>query len=327
MITVVYPIILYLGLPLVAALGYWRWYYYKHPVYHYSSLEPFKELSRAAWWHSLVPYILRLMTLILLVLALARIRQPDVCTLIPVKGVDIMMVLDASGSMDMVDDLKEKKSRFTIAKQEALRFIKKRTNDPIGLVIFGEVALTRSPLTLDKVMLERIIHETRLGSIPLRGTVLSKSILVAANRLKKSQAKSRIMIVLTDGVSSPHDMEPGAAIGIAKKLGIKIYTIGIGSDKGSWVQIVPGRWEQFPGQQYDANLLKSIAQQTGGKFFEAQSSQDMRNIYKAIDTLERTEQKMPVYAKYLEYFIYLLWAAFLLLLVELMVTTLLWVRL
>ncbi len=327
MITMVHPFILYLGLPLVAALGYWRWYYYKHPVYTYSSLEPLKELSTEAWWHSLVPYILRLMTLLLLVLAIARLRQPDERTLIPVKGVDIMMVLDASGSMEMVDNLKEEKSRFTIAKQEALRFIKKRTNDPIGLVIFGNVALTRSPLTLDKDMLENIIKKTELGSIPHGGTVLSRSILVAANRLKKSKAKSRIMIVLTDGVPSDNDIRSEEAIEIAKKLGIKIYTIGIGSDKGSFIKNVFGQWEQVRGQQYDANLLKSIAQQTGGKFFEAQSSKDMRNVYTAIDKLERTEQKMPVYAQYCEYFIYFLWFALLLLFIEFVITSLLWVRL
>ncbi len=327
MIAVVYPFILYLGLPLVALLGYWRWYYYKHPVYNYSSLEPFKELSQAIWWHRLVPYVLRLVVLVLLVFALARLREPDVRTLIPVKGVDIMMVLDASGSMQMVDDIREEKSRFAIAKQEALEFIKKRINDPIGLVIFGNIALTRCPLTLDKLMLERIIQQTRLGSIPHGGTVLSKAILVAANRLKKSTAKSRIMIVLTDGAPTPNDMAPKAAIEIAKKLGIKIYTIGIGSDKGSWIKNVFGQWEKVGVQKYDASLLKAIAQQTGGKFFEARSSQDMRDIYTAIDKLERTEQKMPVYAQYLEYFIYLLWLALFLVVIELMLTSLLWMRL
>ncbi len=323
---IVYPLVLYLGLPFVAGLSYYRWRYYKHPVYSYSSLEPLEHLAQSSWLHTLIPYLLRLLTLLALCLAIARIRQPDERTLIPVKGVDIMMVLDASGSMDMIDNPKNRKSRFTIAKKEALRFIKKRTNDPIGLVIFGEVALTRSPHTLDKAMLEQIIKETNLGSIPHGGTVLSKAILMAANRLKKSTAKSRIMIVLTDGVPSPNDVSPEVAIDLAKKLGIKIYTIGIGAER-SYRQTVYGNLMQVPGQQYDAKLLKIIAQRTNGQFFEARSSKDMRTIYKTIDKLERTEQQMPVYAKYFEYFIYLLWAALLFLIIELILTTLLWVRL
>ncbi len=327
MIEIVYPLALYLGLPLVAAVSYWRWRFYKEPVYRYSSLEPLKQLAKDNRLHTLVPYLLRLLALLSLVVAIARLRKPDERTLIRVKGIDIMMVLDASGSMSWFDDKKTQEPRLSIAKREALHFIKQRTNDPIGLVIFSGVAVTRSPLTLDKHMLEQVLKDVTVQSIPVDGTALSKGIIVAANRLKKSQAASRIMILLTDGKPSQGDIDPQQAIDLAKKLGIKIYAIGIGSEQGGWAPTAFGNYVRIPGQQYDAQLLKTIAEQTGGEFFEARSADDMHAIYTTIDQLERTEHQKPVYAHYLEFFGYFLALALILFAIELFLTTLLWVRL
>jgi Ca-activated chloride channel family protein len=325
MITVLYPLALYLGLPALAGLGYYRWRYYKNPVYSYSSLEPLNKLAKDSWLHSMIPYLLRLLTVLCLCLAIARLRAPDERTLIPVQGIDIMLILDASGSMRLVDDIEVQDDRLTIAKREAIDFIKRRTHDPIGLVVFAEAAVTRSPLTLDKTLLEKILKDVAYSQ--QGGTVLSRGILVGANRLKRSKAKSRIMIVLTDGEPTyAIDEPPHEAIAVAKKLGIKIYTIGIGSDTAYFPDGFGG-YHRWPSQSYDQRLLHQIAIQTGGQFFEARSAKDMKKIYETIDQLERSEQQLPVYSQYYEFFIYFLWAALLLLLAEFALTTIFWVRL
>lgn len=327
MIEILYPSFLYLGVPLIAALACWRWLYYKEPVYTFSSLRPLKSLAYTSIVPRLVPFLLRLGVLSMLCLALARFRVPDERSKVPVQGVDLMLVLDISGSMTAIDDRSDPRSRLAIAREEAIRFIHKRDNDSIGLVFFSGVAVTRCPLTLDKKMLEEILKQTTPETIPVGGTVLSYALIVAANRLKKSTAASRSMIVLTDGAPTKGiDSDPQVSINLAKKLDIKIYTVGIGSPDGGWI------YDQFYGwhqglDSYNEALLRRFAQETGGKFFQARNPDDMRAIYETIDALERSEQKMPVYARYFEYFVFFLWCAFIVLIGELIVTTLLWVRL
>lgn len=327
MIQVAYPYVLYIGVPVLLALAYWRWVYYKQPVYQYSSLLPLSNLVSAGKLHTIIPFILRFLVLASLLIALARPRKPDTRSEIAVEGVDIMLVLDVSGSMRLLDDRSDNRTRLDIARDEAINFIKKRTNDPIGLVLFGQVAVTRCPLTLDKIMLEKILRETRLGVIPADETVLSTGIIVATNRLKSSKAISRIMIVLTDGVPSGNDASYKDAIELAKKLDIKIYTVGIGSPDGGWDFDPFFGWQQVGGRQYSEKLLRLIAQETGGQFFKASNPLEMAEIYDTIDTLEKSEHEMPVYSRYFEYFVYFLLAALLLLFLELLVTTLVWVRL
>jgi Ca-activated chloride channel family protein len=251
---------------------------------------------------------------------------PDERSRIPVRGVDIMLVLDASGSMDAIDDPDNPKKRLAIARDEAIKFVEKREHDPMGLVVFSGAAVSRVPLTLDKNILKQMLSETTVHTIPVEGTVLSKGILTAANRLKKSKAKSRIMIVLTDGAPSPTDIDPALAIAMAKKIGVKIYTIGIGSLEGGWVQQPLFGWVQVK-DTYNEPLLKRFAKETGGRFFSARKPSDMQAIYKTIDKLERSEQEMPIYARYFEYFVPLLWLALCLIILEIALTTLVWVRL
>ncbi len=326
MLEVVYPYFLFIGLPILLIAALFRWFSYKEPVYRYSSLLPLKALMYRGQWHTIIPFLLRLLALTSICLALARFREPDERTKVPVKGVDIMLVFDASGSMQLIDDRSTERSRIDIARDEAIKFIKKRVNDPMGLVIFSGVAVTRCPLTLDKHMLEELLKQTTVETIPVEGTVLSDGIIVAANRLKKSKAASRIMIVLTDGAPSPNDINPKVAVDLAKKLGIKIYTIGIGAPDGGWYFNNFFGWQQHR-TQYNEQLLNYYAKETGGSSFTARNPQELEKIYDTIDLLERTEHEMPVYARYLEYFMYFLWAAALLLLAELLMTTLIWVRL
>ena len=326
MIGVVLPTVLLFGLPLLLAVSYWRWVAHKDPVYVFSSLLPFRTIRNEESWHTYLLFFLRGMTLFFLLLAIARLRSPDERSRIPVQGIDIMLVLDTSGSMEMVNNPSDEDKRIDSALKEALSFIERRENDPIGLVIFSGAAVTRCPLTLDKKMLEQILKETSTQTIPVEGTVLSDGIIVAANRLKKSPAATRIMIVLTDGMPSPNDSDPATAVELAKKLGIKIYTVGIGTEEGGWFVHPLFGWQRVAGS-YNEELLKIIADRTGGKFFQARNKDEMAAIYDTIDTLEKTEHQMPIYSRYFEYFVWLLWAAFILCLIELILSTLLWVRL
>jgi Ca-activated chloride channel family protein len=192
-----------------------------------------------------------------------------------------------------------------VAKEEGLRFIEKRANDAIGVVIFGNEAVSRCPLTVDKIMLRDILNEIDIGVINHEGTVLATSIITAASRLKSSTAKSKIMIVLTDGEPTPNDGDPGVAIEIAKSLGIKIYTIGIGDNQE--VMINHPFYGAMPYKTtLNRSLLTRIAQETGGTFFEAKSADDMRTVYDTINTLETTKIEAPLFTRYYE--MYIPWA-------------------
>jgi len=252
------------------------------------------------------------------------LRSPDNKSKLPVKGIDIILSLDASGSMNMPAG-QDNKSRFQVAKEEAIKFIDKRENDSIGLVIFANVAVSRCPLTQDKNTLKEIINNTDVGQINEQGTVLTKSLLIAINRLKYSDAKSKIIILLTDGNPTPNDANPELAIELAKKLNIKIYTIAIGSNSQEFVNNLGYNFFGFPIiATINTQLLKDIAKATNGNFFMAKDPEDLEKIYSEIDQLEKSEHEAPVYAKYYEYFILFLWIAFILLFIENLFAVLIW---
>jgi Ca-activated chloride channel homolog len=324
-ITIASPLFLLAGVPLVAIAAYCWWFWYKNPVYVFSSLIPLKTETTSGFWSRFLPFLLRLLALLSLCAALARIKVPDERSKISVRGIDIMIVLDASGSMEARDDRTDKRTRLDIAKTESIKFVDKRENDPIGLVLFSGEAVSRAPLTLDKEVLKQLLSETTIQTIPVDGTALSLGILTAVNALKKSKAKSKVLIVLTDGTPRG-DIDPKVSIDLAKKLGVKIYTIGIGSLEGGWLEHPFFGWVQNK-DTYNEPLLRRFASETGGKFFSARKPTDMEAIYKTIDKLERTEQEVPLFARYYEYFIPFLWAAFLFMLIELLLGAFWWVRL
>lgn len=302
-----------------------RFYFRKPVAYRYPLVGSLKKVSlptQSLTKHA--PLALRLSSLVLLAVLIGRPQLVDVKSNVNVEGIDIMLVLDASGSMQCFDDLKDQRSRFTVAKQEAIRFVEKRENDPIGLVIFGRDAISRCPLTLDKNILKEIIADLELGDINPDGTVLSTAIAMAANRLKTSKAKSTVMILLTDGAPTPGmDMDPKTALDLAKKLGIKIYTVGIGGDHGG---LLRDQFNSIRSMGFGLNkqLLSFIAQETGGKFFLAKSPDDMKRIYDTIDTLEKTEIETNIFSKYYDLVVPFVIIIFLLLLLELFVTSTLW---
>ncbi len=267
-------------------------------------------------------FLMRLCALALLAFLISRPQLVDERSNIMVEGIDMMLVLDVSGSMDFRDYGDEKTSRVDVAKEEAIRFIEKRTSDPIGLVIFGQEAVSRCPITTDKNILKTIVQELHIGSINPDGTMLARGILTAANRLKNSKAKNKVIIVLTDGEPSPGDDSPEVAIEVAKRMGIKIYTIGIGSGEEKVFMHPLYGMVAKPG--INKALLDEIARKTGGKSFLAENQQEMRNIYDVIDQLEKTEYQTNLFSHYQELFMPFLYLVFILMLLEIILASSIW---
>lgn len=269
---------------------------YKTVMYRYSLGNMLKKKSIASYFHKKTFYWLRFFTLFLLAFLIGKWQIVDQRSKVPVAGIDIVLVLDVSGSMQFKDYDDDERSRFEVAQAEAIRFIEKRLSDALGLVLFGKDAISRCPITFDKQMLQNIVSELKLGVIDADGTMLITGIVTAANRLKHSQAKSKVMIVLTDGEPSEGDMDPSVGIDIAKKLGIKIYTVGIGSEQEQ-VFMHP-LYGMIAKPKVNKELLTKIAQETGGYYFLARSAADMRTIYDKIDALEKTDHEVPLFSLY-----------------------------
>lgn len=243
-------------------------------------------------------YLQRIFVFILLALLAGKPQLVDSRSNIIVEGIDIILTLDASGSMQLQDYSDDERSRFDIAKDEAVRFLQKRPNDAIGLVLFAKVALCRCPLTMDKKILTDLIQHLSIGDVDPEATMISIALITAVNRLKSSVAQSKVIILLTDGEPTPGDVDARAAIEIAKKFGIKIYTVGIGSEQDETTFHPVFGLIQKP--KVNAPLLKDIARQTGGIFFMAHNDRDMRSIYDTIDQLERTKHESPLYSRYVD---------------------------
>ena len=312
----------YYLVPLVFFSFIIRRYSVKKPVFRYSLSDNLGKEKRLSC--SPFPcYILnglRISSLIGLAFLIAQPQLVDVNSSIKTQGIDIILSLDISGSME-IPDFDGNRMRIDIAKQEAVRFINKRDNDAIGLVIFAQDAISRVPLTLDKQLLSNVVKELKIGLINPDGTKLITSILAAANRLKSSRAKTKIIIVLTDGEPSPDDLQPVIALEVAKKYGIKIYTIGIGPSEPQLFRDIWGRVMQV---SVNKELLRELAEQTGGKFFMASDAQAMRTIYNTIDTLEKTELESPLFTRYYDIFPSWLRIIIIMLLSELLLATFLW---
>lgn len=299
-----YAPILYILVPLVLVLMVIRYYYYRGVRYRYP-LASYTIRTGLTSGHprNAVLFFLRSILILLLTVLVAKPQLVDSLSRVTLEGIDIMLVIDVSGSMLHQHHHNDERSRIEIAKQEAIRFVDKRTNDAIGLVIFGNDALTRCPITADKAILKSIISDTTIGFLDPQGTMLSKGIIAAANRLKHSPAKSKVIVVLTDGQPSPGDSDPLVATAIAKELGIKIYTIGIGEES------MPA-WNGYPvAPTLNRQLLEALAKETGGMFFEAKHADDMRRIYDTIDTLEKNKIEAPIFSRTYDWFIPLVWAA------------------
>lgn len=308
-------------IPLVILLAYLRFKWRTGSQYRYPLTQILKNRGATTRHpYRLILSTFRFFSLMLLAVLIAKPQWVDSRSKVTVEGIDIVLVLDVSGSMEAPHDEDDQRPRIDVAKKEAIRFVEKRDNDAIGLVIFGNDALSRCPLTVDKQILKNIIDETQIGLLDPNGTVLARAMVTAINRLRHSQAQSKIMIVLTDGEPMGNDIGVQIPIDAAKELGIKIYTIGIGGELFAWDMF--GRRQRMPG--VNATLLQKIARETGGKYFEAKKSDDMRAIYDTIDTLEKTEIESPVFTRYHDWFMPLLWLVCILMLVEIVASSLVW---
>ncbi len=290
-------------------------------VYRYALGASFKQHASKhpfAW----IAYATRLASLIILAFLIPKPQVVDSRSNIEVEGIDIILLMDVSGSMQFKDFSQDNRSRFDVAKEEAIRFIKKRTNDSLGLVLFARDAISRCPLTHDKNILQELVGNLELGDIDPDGTMLATGMVTAINRLKNSKAKSKIMILLTDGEPSDGDMDPVRACDIAKKLGIKVYTIGIGSEKEEYFMHPMVGLVQKP--KVNVNLLKRIARETGGQSFLAHDAQDMRKVYDTINQLETTKHETPLYTRYFDLYAPWALAVFCLLIVQLFLSTFIW---
>ena len=261
-----------------------------------------------------VPIFLRLLTLGLITLALSRPQQVTSDREVRTEGIDIVLAIDVSGSM-MAEDFKLR-SRLAVALTEAKKFVEARKHNRIGLVVFSSQSFTQCPLTLDHDVLIRLMDEVRTGLIK-DGTAIGLAIGNAVNRLRDSSAKSKVVILLTDGENNAGNIDPVTAAELAKGFGIKIYTIGVGKEG-----LVP-----FPvddplfGKRYvqakvdiDEATLKVIATVTGGQFFRAHDEKALAEIYHEIDQFERTEMKVRQYTNYNELFPWLIYPALVVLL-------------
>jgi Ca-activated chloride channel homolog len=316
-ITFAYPWILYF-LILIPLMALWYWFKGRNlqTSISYSSLNIFKEL-KPTWRERLkyLPNILRMLAVALLIVALARPQNFESGENVYSEGIDIAMVLDISGSM-LAEDLKP--SRIEAAKEVIDEFIQGRTSDRIGLVVFARDAFTQCPLTIDYSVLRNLLSEIKSGMIE-DGTAIGNAIANGVNRLKDSKAKSKVMILLTDGVNNAGEVDPISAAQIAKTFGIRVYTIGVGSrgEAPYPVQTPFGiRYQMIP-VEIDENVLKQIAEITDGEYFRATDTQKLKEIYNTIDKLEKTKLEITSYRNAKELFYPWLGGGLILLVLEL----------
>ena len=237
-------------------------------------------------------FVFRILALSSLIVAMARPRTVDVSSKTKTtQGIDIVMAIDVSGSM-LAKDLKP--NRMEALKRVAADFVQERPNDRIGIVVYASEAYTKTPVTSDKPLILDAINSIKYDNVLQDGTGIGMGLTTAVNRLKDSKAKSRVIILLTDGVNNAGFIEPETASDIAQQYGIKVYTIGIGSNgmaESPYAYAPNGRgflYRMMP-VEIDEKLMKSIAKKTGGEYFRATGNDKLAQIYKEINKLETTE--------------------------------------
>jgi len=247
-----------------------------------------------------IPFVLRVLSIVFIIMALARPQASNSWRTENTEGIDIMMALDLSGTM-LAEDLKP--NRIEAAKTVATEFILSRPNDNIGLVVFAGESFTQCPLTNDHAVLINLFNAVNFGLIE-DGTAIGLGLANAVNRIKDSKAKSKVIILLTDGSNNRGDIAPITAAEIAKTFGIRVYAIGVGSHGmvNMPVQTPIGIQYQQMQSEFDEKSLQEIATMTGGKYFRATDNSKLRRIYQEIDQLEKTKISVREYSKKKEQF-------------------------
>jgi len=292
----------------------------------YSNLKLIKEVKPNFWIiYRNIPIILRLLVISLIIIALSR-PQTDHITKFSTKGIDIMLILDISGSMRAEDF--EPENRLQAAKKVIRDFLKARQNDRVGLVIFAGKSYTLCPLTLDYEILLQLLDNIEIGQIE-EDTAIGMAIATAINRLSDSESKSKAAILLTDGENNKGEVDPITAAQVAAELGIRIYTIGIGKEGGAPIP----KYDTIFGKDYiknpdgslyltvvDEETLKQIADLTDAIYFRATDRDKLSDVYEEISKLEKAKIGIKKYTKYKELSAYFLFPALLLLVIEIILS-------
>jgi len=310
-----------LFLLIIPLLGLIYWRRKSKPATMTHSGTPLTKSLPHTWritWRPIL-YAMRLLTLVLVIFALARPQIVQGRETITGEGVEIALALDISGSMASLDF--QPKNRLEAAKQVISEFIAERPFDKIGLVIFSSEAFSQSPLTLDHNMVTRSLEQVELaGDLGLEdGTAIGLGIANAANMLANSEATSKVVILLTDGVNNAGEIDPLTAAEVAKALGIKVYTIGAAKPGQVPVPVqtlLGGTDIVYQESVLDEAILQQVADTTGGRYFRAEDTAGLKAIYEEINNLEKSQVEVQVYNNYTELFGLLLVPALLLLLLE-----------
>jgi Ca-activated chloride channel family protein len=318
-----HPQYFYLLLLLVPAVV---WYIYRHNQLQadlqISAILPFANMKRSARiYFRHLPFILRMLALALLIVVLARPQSTNHWQNETVEGIDIMLALDISGSM-LAGDFSP--NRIEASKDVASEFVAGRPNDRIGIVLFGGESFTQCPLTTDHAVLINLLHDVNVGIIDDQSTAIGLGLANAVKRLKDSGAKSRVVILVTDGVNNAGAVDPITAAEIARTFGIRVYTIGVGT-----IGTAPYPVKDLFGNTYyqqmnveiDEGMLRQISSMTSGAYFRATNNQKLKDIYAKIDQLEKSKIDVRQYSrKYEEYRVFA-FASLLLILLEIVVST------
>ena len=272
-----------------------------------------------------LPFLLRLLTLSLFIVALARPNTFSAKKSVQTEGIDIIMAIDVSTSMEAEDF---HPNRLEAAKKTAMDFIDARNNDRIGLVLFAAESFTQCPITIDHNILKGLFKSIKTKMLE-DGTAIGMGLSTAVNRLKDSKAESKVIILLTDGVNNTGKIAPLTAADIAQSYGIRVYTIGVGTKgKAPFLTDTPfGKQYVYFDVEIDEELLRNIAHKTGGEYFRATGNKALENIYSNIDRLEKTKIDESIYKRYNDEFFPFLLAAVALLLLEFLTDRLLFNRL
>lgn len=248
-------------------------------------------------WVVRLPPALRAVTLVAWIVAAAGPRVGDTRAEVRREGIAIMLAVDLSSSM-LAEDF-EPENRLDVAKRTAIAFVRARRSDRIGLVSFAAQALTQVPLTTDYLVLEEALRQLRVGVLE-DGTAIGTALGTAANRLRRAPGASRVVVLLTDGENNQGTVDPRTAAAAAAALGIRVYTIGVGTLGEAPVPTGQGlqglRYQTMP-VQIDEELLRDVAQVTGGRYFRATDAQSLENVFTEIDRLEKTPIQHVVYRR------------------------------
>lgn len=305
-----------LGLVPILLVWYISSYQRKQSSVMISGIRPLSGLSSWKTTMRHLPFALRLLALVCLIVALARPQKRNDEEMVSGEGVDIILCVDVSGSM-LAQDLTP--NRLEAAKNVAANFVDSRPTDRIGLVIFSGESFTLTPVTTDKAVLKTQISNVRSGLLE-DGTAIGSGLATSVDRLRSSKSKSKVVILLTDGENNGGMIDPNTAKEIAKSIGVRVYTIGVGTDGYAPipVQTIGGIVMQREKVNIDEKLLKQIADETGGKYFRAKDNEGLANIYSEIDKLEKSRIEVTALKRYTEKFFPFALAAALLVFLELL---------